>query len=298
MSNYSKIAWTDATWQPVVGCSKVSPGCKNCYAETMANRQLWMEVRRFEKNTKLKHPFKYAKVIHAGTGKWNGKTFCDESVLQIPLKRKKPTMYFVCSMGDLFHESVPFEFIDKVFDVMLSCPQHTFQLLTKRPERALEYYDGVVSDSNIMGEPAMIDHIDAKHIWLGVTAENQEMWDKRKKAFLSIPAAIRFVSQEPCLSEIKYTRQDLRELHWLIVGAESGPGMRYMRREWAESTLHRGRLMRVPVFVKQIHLPGCRKCGLEPCTHLNGHKPKIFVSKDMAEWPEELRVQEYPKGRE
>ena len=126
----SKIEWTEQTWNPIVGCSKVSAGCKNCYAERMAWRLACMQ-------TSLQ---RHAYVGTATKRGWTGETHFVESALSIPLKRKKATMYFVCSMSDLFHESVPFEWIDKVFAVMALCPQHTFQVLTKRPARMAEYF--------------------------------------------------------------------------------------------------------------------------------------------------------------
>ena len=128
----SKIEWTDQTWNPIIGCSKVSPGCDNCYAEKMAYRQ-----------TKMRPRCEYGRVLSRGLYMakpgWNGKTALVESMLKKPMNRNKPTKYFICSMGDLFHESVPFEWVDRVFAVMALCPQHTFQILTKRPERMAEY---------------------------------------------------------------------------------------------------------------------------------------------------------------
>ena len=139
----TKIAWTEETWNPVVGCTKVSDGCKFCYAERMANRLAAMGQEKYQRVIESvqeelwgENVVNTPKVWYEG---WSGDIFCDESALDIPLKRKKPTVYFVCSMGDLFHKDVPFEFIDKVVDVFEKCPQHTGQLLTKRHERLLEY---------------------------------------------------------------------------------------------------------------------------------------------------------------
>ncbi len=266
----TKIPWTDETWNPAVGCTKVSEGCTNCYAEKMAVRLYCMGVGKEGNAIK-----KYGSVLC--DSKWNGKVFCDESALDKPLHWKKPRRIFVCSMSDLFHPSVPFEFIDKVFDTMLSCRQHTFQLLTKRPERALEYYDGVISDSSIMGEPAMIDHIDAKHIHLGVTAENQKCADERIPILLQIPAAVRFVSCEPLLGWVNlHIAEGAGILGWVIVGCESGPKRRECKLEWVRSIVEQCKAIGVPVFVKQISING-------------------KVSHKMEEWPEDLRVQEYPK---
>jgi len=129
----TKIEWTEETWNPVVGCTKVSAGCKNCYAERMACRLANIEVARHEENHDSFPPpmqEKYYDVVDLSLRKWNGKIFCDESALEIPLHWRKSRMIFVCSMGDLFHPSVPFEFIDKVMAVIALCPQHTFQMLT------------------------------------------------------------------------------------------------------------------------------------------------------------------------
>ncbi len=301
MSGNSKIEWCDATWQPVVGCSKVSEGCKNCWAEKMAYRLACMGV-----------PF-YDMVQDEGC--WNGNVETNKFALDKPLHWKQPRRIFVCSMSDLFHPSVPFEFIDKVFDTMLSCRQHTFQLLTKRPERALEYYDGVISDSSIMGEPAMIDHIDAKHIHLGVTAENQKCADERIPILLQIPAAVRFVSCEPLLGEIdlsRYVFEECRkiqckncgsykstgvwgiymcgecgcgegeevdpncEIDWGIFGCESGPKRRPCKIEDVRNIVNQFKAAGIPPFVKQLSING-------------------KVSHKMEEWPEDLRIREYLK---
>jgi len=141
----SKIEWTEQTWNPVVGCTKVSEGCRNCYAMTMAQRLAAMADADAEKG-KPPAPRKqvYTRVVQYREGhplpQWNNKVVCVEEALDVPLKRKKPTTYFVNSMSDLFHEAVPFDFIDKVFAVMALCPQHTMQCLTKRPERMAEYF--------------------------------------------------------------------------------------------------------------------------------------------------------------
>lgn len=246
----SKIQWTDETWNPVVGCTKVSPGCDHCYAERMAYRLACMGQDKYGKVVKGKHPLP-AKC----KPQWNGKTFCDEKALEIPLHWRKSRMIFVCSMSDLFHPSVPFEFIDKVWDVMLQCQnidkknktwlyrkQHTFQILTKRPERLLEFEQWKLKKGELINYP---------NVWLGVTAENQEQWDIRKKAFLQIPAAVHFISQEPCLGKIKYTRQELAKVDQIIVGGESGPGARPMHPDWARNTRDRCKVMGVPFFFKQ-----------------------------------------------
>ncbi|NLX99449.1 MAG: DUF5131 family protein, partial [Rhodopirellula sp.] len=226
----TKIEWTDETWNPVVGCQKVSEGCQNCYAEKMARRLACMGKK------------KYMPVVHwvndGQPSHWTGAIQTDEAALLVPQRWKNPRRVFVVSMGDLFYEGVPFEFIDRVFAVMALCPQHTFQVLTKRPERMREYltYEGraaAISEAarwlcadDIVGA-SHIDHPDSlmrrypvgpltdgipefgwrwfinpwplPNVWLGVTAENQEQADKRIPALLQTPAAKRFVSIEPML---------------------------------------------------------------------------------------------------
>lgn len=314
----TKILWTDETWQPVVGCSKVSPGCDNCYAERMAFRVHNMAWARGQ--TKLFN--KYDPII-TGKGKWTGKTTCDESTLDKPLHWKKPRRIFVCSMGDLFHESVPFEFIDKVMAVIALCPQHTFQVLTKRPERMAEYFNSRKPDVNggnilveqkhlcklnLGGKPVVFPY---RNLWLGVTAENQEQADKRIPILLQIPAAVRFVSIEPMLGAV-----DLKEalwgcptvlqgkcdpdtadscnacpdctekpnLDWVIVGGESGPGARWCPLGNTRSVVGQCQDAGVPVLVKQIHIWDSTK---------NKHR----LVKDISQFPEDLRIREYPKQR-
>ena len=191
----TKIRWTDETWNPVVGCTKVSEGCQNCYAEKMAFRLANMKKCKYREVVYGYDP-KYDKKA----GKWNGKTYCDESALDKPLHWKKPRRIFVCSMGDLFHESVPFEFIGKVMSVAAKHigrthhlpKQSVFQFLTKRPERMLEFSKWASPNGTPFPD----------NFWLGVTAENQKEADKRIPILLQIPAAKRFVSVEPLLSKI------------------------------------------------------------------------------------------------
>ena len=234
----SKIEWTGRTWNPIVGCSKCSDGCKNCYAERMARRLASMGTQS------------YHDVIGVFTGKWNGETICIEKKLTDPLHWRTPRKIFVCSMSDLFHESVPFEFIDKVFAVMVLCPQHTFQVLTKRADRMAEYFtgdndarwDGVDeaiaehTGGHLAGYDMVEDFCKEKgislkyreqlnnaecifanriwhkdtifpfpNVWLGVTAENQAMWDKRYPILRRLAGRgwKHFVSIEPMLSGIE-----------------------------------------------------------------------------------------------
>ena len=269
--NKSNIEWTDFTWNPVTGCSKVSAGCKNCYAEAV--------MARFEPDRKFTD------------------VRCHEDRLDQPLKRKKPARIFVNSMSDLFHEKVPFEFIDKVFAVMALCPQHTFQILTKRPERMVEYFQinrsprGVLTDvlcSVYANNPeiARIHPLTGERAvavaergwplpnsWLGVSVEDQPTADLRIPQLLDCPAVARFVSYEPALGPVdlrwhfygptgnfrtyKGERQFENKLtpdaiRWVIVGGESGPGARPMDLQWARDVRDQCHEAGVPFFFKQI----------------------------------------------
>jgi len=252
----TKISWSEFSWNPVVGCSKVSTGCQNCYAEKMAFRLNYMGNDN------------YFDVLNDSG--WNGKTICIESALEKPLHWKKPRKIFVCSMGDLFHPSVPFEFIDKVFATTILCPQHTFQYLTKRPKRMAEYF------ATIDIRTLTIDHWSFPNIWLGVSAENQECADERIPILLQIPAAVRFVSIEPMLERIDLMQWlKTGKLNWIICGAESGPKRRKCKLEWVRDLVGQCRVADVPVFVKQLSING-------------------KVSHNPEEWPEDLRIRQYP----
>lgn len=277
----SKIEWTNETWNPIIGCSKVSEGCKNCYAEKMAGRlsnipsthQNYKEVVRWGQSVKTD--------MYYGLQKWNGKTHLIESVLEKPFHWRKPRMIFVCSMGDLFHESVPFWWIDKVFAVILANPHHTFQILTKRPERMLEWFnykntswknEGMQGPERIryqayaqFGAKVEYDNGDywpLKNLWIGVSAENQEQANKRIPVLNAIPAQVKFVCLEPLLSRIdlnkslghtlKHHAGGLKNcLSWVIVGGESGPKARPMHPDWVRSIRDQCKDAEVPFFFKQ-----------------------------------------------
>lgn len=233
----SKISWTEETWNPIVGCSIISKGCRNCYAMQMAARLQCMSD---------KNPH-YNGTTHYVNGKsvWTGKLAqAPESTLMKPLKRKKPTMYFVNSMSDLFHEDVSDAWIDQVFAVMALCPQHTFQILTKRAQRMHEYLvckNGVGNADickaiNDIPYPLGNRHgalfMPLANVWLGVSAEDQEQHDLRTKYLRHTPAAIRFISFEPQLEDIV---ANLHNIDLAIVGCESGPGARASNLNWARS---------------------------------------------------------------
>jgi len=299
----TKIEWTNETWNPVVGCSKISEGCLNCYAEKMAVRLASIYERDISKKnlkpyTSVVTPSKYYTLeASREPRRWNGKTAFVESALEKPLHWKKPRMIFVCSMSDLFHESVPFEWIDKVMAIIALCPQHTFQILTKRPERLLEYYqqeprgqidhaiiDGIsyfVGRGKKYAGKGLTKHLRGyeglwplPNLWLGVTIEN-EKYKHRANVLSEIPAAMRFISNEPLLSDIRYTTDELRHIDWLIIGCESGPKRRPCKLEWVRNIVSQCKAANVPVFIKQLNING-------------------KVEHNIEKFPEDLRIREYP----
>lgn len=242
----SKIEWTDETWNPVLGCSKVSPGCQNCYAVTMSHRVESMGNPNYTGLT-VKHP--------NGQRDWSGKVVCLEDRLAIPLKWKKPRRIFVNSMSDLFHEDVPESFIRAVFSVCASARQHKFQILTKRPERMREILDRIKYDMLAIrpGYGAKLPNV-----WLGTSVENQQTADERIPHLLQTPAAVRFLSCEPLLGPVDLrpswlnpTRQNNNPISWVIVGGESGPKARPMHPDWARSLRDQCQAANVPFFFKQ-----------------------------------------------
>lgn len=204
----TSIEWTDATWNPVAGCLIITPGCTNCYAMRMAARLEAMGVPKYAGLTR-KSGNRYI---------WTGKVRLDEGSLETPLKWRKPRKIFVNSMSDLFHDDVPAEFIARVWDVMQRTPQHTYQILTKRPERMRE----VITSLDL---PAL------EHVWLGTSVENAAVLS-RLDDLRSTPAIIRFVSFEPLIGSV--ATADLRGIHWAIVGGESGPRSRPMDEKWVD----------------------------------------------------------------
>lgn len=213
MSNKTQIEWTEQTWNPTTGCTKISPGCKNCYAEIMAKRLKAMRANGYENG------FSLSLMMNR---------------LEQPLKRKKPTIYFVNSMSDLFHENIPVEFIDKVFSVISRTPQHTYQILTKRSSIMKNYFITRPVPSNV---------------WLGVTVEDIEHGIPRIIDLQTIKAKIRFLSCEPLLENLGAF--DLTNIHWVIVGGESGKNARPMNEEWVISIRNQCQHSGAAFFFKQ-----------------------------------------------
>jgi len=355
MSQNSHIEWTDASWNPVAGCTAVSPGCANCYAASM--------TRRLQANPKLA-------IAYAGLTNdrhFTGKIALLQNKLDLPLKWKKPRRIFVNSMSDLFHPDVPFEFIDKVFAVMnatiyripLQLPfmyWHTYQILTKRPERAAEYLasrePGIFNPgahplfaagrgeggplrghgSDIMNAGAIIAWPLA-NVWIGTSVENQAAADERIPHLLRCPAAVRFLSCEPLLGPVDLRQKWVKDfdgtnyegvfddrgmeiesgIQWLIAGGESGPHCRPCNFDWIRSLRDQCQAAGVPIFIKQLggNPHGMWEHGEPPkyhLTHRNG-RSEVLESKYkngrwklrdragrwMDEWPEDLRIREYPE---
>jgi protein gp37 len=212
MAQLSSIEWTDATWNPVTGCSKISPGCKHCYAERMAKRLQSMGQPRYRDGFKLT---------------------LQPDVVEQPLAWKKPRFVFVNSMSDLFHDEVPLSYLKRVFQVMAEARWHIFQVLTKRSERLAEIADRLVWPSNV---------------WMGVSVESED-YTYRIDDLSGIPAALKFLSVEPLLGPIK--RLSLRNIDWVIVGGESGPHARPIDPNWVRSIRDDCVTEGVPFFFKQ-----------------------------------------------
>jgi protein gp37 len=258
----TKIQWCDETWNPVVGCSKISPACDNCYAERMANR--------LAQNPKTK--FKYGDVV--SDGKWNGKLSMDPNDLYIPGKWKTPKRIFVCSMGDLFHENVPFHIIMEVMMVINDFPRHTFMILTKRAQRMYHFFNKVYSKIGPI-----------PNLWAGVTVENQVRAHERIVPLLYMPfVAKKFVSIEPMLTHVdleeiqkfpesphgtlrinslkgthyhiisgrmELISDGLPKLDWVICGGETGPKARPIQESWVRSLQVQCEDAGTPFFFKQ-----------------------------------------------
>ncbi|RJP32662.1 MAG: phage Gp37/Gp68 family protein [Phycisphaerales bacterium] len=224
MSATSKIEWTDATWNPVRGCTKVSPGCAHCYAETFAERFRGVRGHPYEQGFDLR-------LVPEKLGE--------------PLRWTKPRMIFVNSMSDLFHEDVPDEYILACVSVMEAADWHTYQVLTKRSHRLRDLLRGT------LGRAAQL-----RHVWWGVSVENRRHGIPRIEHLRSAPAAVRFLSIEPLLEDVG--RLDLREIDWVIVGGESGAEARPMKPEWVASVRDQCRRAGVRFFFKQWG--GVRKC--------------------------------------
>ncbi len=231
----SDIEWTEATWNPVAGCTMVSPGCTNCYAMRMAARLEAMGNGKYDGTTRRS----------GDRAVWSGRINLDERTLRAPLAWSRPQRIFVNSMSDLFQEAVPIDFIQKIWEIMELSHWHTFQILTKRPARLrnIAVHEGIRVLPNV---------------WLGTSVENADcMW--RIDQLRHTPAAIRFISFEPLIGPVAHV--DLTSIHWAIVGGESGPAARPMRGEWVRELKAACHKQRVAFFFKQWGGPRKKKTG-------------------------------------
>lgn len=232
MTAVSRIEWTEQTWNPTVGCTKVSAGCVNCYAVAMAKRLQAMGTRGYENGFDLTLlPYR----------------------LNEPLSRKKPTTYFVNSMSDLFHEDVPFAYIEQVFEVIRKATQHTFQILTKRADRMAEFF----ADRDV-----------PPNAWMGVTVEDRESGLPRIQHLQRVNARVRMLSAEPLLESLGTFNLD--GIHWVIVGGESGPNARPMKKEWVDEVRIQCEESNVAFFFKQWG--GWGVDGIKRAKKLNGRQ--------------------------
>jgi len=314
------IAWTDETWNPIRGCSRVSGGCRNCYAETVAAR-FSGEGQPFE-GLATRNP-----------GRWTGDVRLIASKLLDPLKWQRPRRVFVNSVSDLFHEKVEADWLVTIFAVMALAKDHTFQVLTKRPARMRDWLNDDETVPRVayrMGEIAA-HHQRAKvlrprgmriteamdvvglsfpNIWLGTSVEDQATADERLPLLLATPAYLRWVSLEPLLDrvdlfEFLHGRPCFEHEHldWVVVGGESGPGCRTFLLDWARSVVNQCRAATVPVFVKQM---GEQPAEITDKSHGQwSHGAKAYTrpvklddrkGTDPEEWPADLRVREWPKS--
>lgn len=261
MADGTAIEWTDATWNPITGCSVVSPGCKFCYAMKLAG-------------TRLKHtPSRQGLTVDTKAGPvWNGQVRFNREWLHQPIDWKRPRRIFVCAHGDLFAENVPDEWILDVFTVMAIADQHTFQVLTKRPDRARDFLserfrlDDIYANwYGFTGKPAEVQSWPLHNVWIGASAEDQQRYDDRRRHLDATLAAKRFWSLEPLLGPVSLKIGHVKP-DWVIVGGESGPKARPMLAEWARSirdqcaaaarggeagTAEQGSKKGVPFFFKQ-----------------------------------------------
>ena len=308
------ISWTDETWNPTVGCSKISEGCRNCYA-------IGQSYRNAAIGATMPNPgrLKYYEGLTEKRGdrvEWTGVVNFVPEALKIPLKWKKPRRIFVNSMSDLFHESVPFEWIDQAFAVMSLTAHHTYQILTKRPDRMLEYFSDlndrtlkimaclprwIARDAAYAGK-GLTDSLGEReyflslpNVWLGVTVENQQAANDRIPLLLQCPAALRFLSCEPLLESVDLGKS-ISDLDWVIVGGESGPGARNCNTEWMKSIVQECQQSEVPVFVKQL---GAKP--FSPYSPVDGASIRWPISDRkgaiVAEFPNYLQVQQFPQNQ-
>lgn len=257
----TEISWCDSTWSPVVGCQPISEGCKNCWAAKMATRQ-----------SARGRPFQGT----AQRGKWTGEVFVAEGRMNWPAKWRKPRRIAVCLMGDLFYKEVPDSVIDQVFDVMIGNRQHTYLLLTKRPERMTIFINRYVRRSGLTKETL-------RHIWCGFSAENQATADWRIGQLWDINYLITFVSLEPLVGPVSLRKwigiKGRKYLDWLIVGGESGHHARPLHPAWAQNLRDQCLEAKIPLFFKQWGqwFPVSQARALPPWRDFKEEDHRVFI---------------------
>ena len=260
MSDNSKIEWTDATWNPTRGCTKLSPGCRNCYASNFAER--WRGIRN--------HPFEYGFDLRLVPHK-----------LIEPIKWMKPRHIFVDSMSDLFHEKIPDYYIEAVFNIIKLSNWHEFQICTKRSKRMHEF---VLKRKN---------DLPFENLWLGVSVENREHGLPRKKDLQDLPSKIRFLSIEPLLENLG--KFDLTNINWVITGGETGPGARFMKSKWVYSIIENCQNSKIPFFFQQWSSTNRSRKNYLIDNKVFRKKPK-FKKKNILSYKERLlRIEEANK---
>ena len=268
MSNQNKksggIAWTDETWNPIRGCSRVSPGCINCYAEKIAGR--------FCGNGQ---PYEGIAINTSKGARWTSKVALTEEHLNDPIRGTRPRDIFVNSMSDLFHENLSYEEIKKIFSVMSCSSQHTFQILTKRAERLEEF-----------GKKLFEEGFWRSNIWMGVSVENKD-YLYRLEHLKNTPAMNKFVSFEPLLNRLGDIKKYLNGIDWVIIGGESGPDARICDISWITEIVEQCQELKVSCFVKQMGQKAVNNGTPVKFVHFKGGNPE--------EWPENLKIREMPK---
>lgn len=320
MSANSEIAWTDATWNPFRGCTRVSPGCQNCYAERMAARGL----PGLNSPTTGK-PFA---IMTPSGPRWTNQVELIENQMDAPLRWRRPRRIFVNSMSDTWHKDFLYEQIADVVETTMAAPQHTYLFLTKRATGSREFwgkfyrqYNKAELDAETMDDCAGRTHkawplAPFRNVWMGISAEDQQRFDARIEDLRGTPAAVRWLSLEPLLGPIDLAGR-LDGIHWVVVGGESGPEARPCNVQWIRDIVRQCRAAGVPVFVKQLGakpvVQACRQHHYDfgdeigrkarfsavdkrhPSTGLWRVHLKDRKGGDLAEWPKDLRVREYPR---
>lgn len=304
MADKSKIEWTDSTWNPTYGCSRVSEGCRFCYAERFIHR-FSGEGQRYEGLT----------VTRGGRPGWTGKIQLAEERLDQPLRWQRPRRIFVNSLSDVFHENIPFEYIAAIFGVMGAATKHQFQVLTKRPDHALEFFRKLREEHkgfdpgevclqyarNLFFKSKMLhasilppksEQWPYMNVWLGVSTEDQETADYRIPRLMQMPAHIRWISAEPLIDSMILPMSAVKDpgLDWVVVGGESGPGARPMDPAWVETLHNQCDELNIPFHFKQWGLLSNNPDQDDPTAKTNGGGAKggrLFKEQTWDEDPAE-----------